>query len=212
MMLFEFSPKAHDGSHRAHGDEGQAALPRTAEEVFYRYAARVYGVARRMLGNAADAEDVTQDVLLQVVRRLDTFRGEALFTTWLDRVTVNAALAHRRGRARRRERQLDAPLDGLPGACVSRRGAAPRGPERVALDRETWALVERAIARMPEIYRDVYVLADVEGLANAEVGGLLGLSLAAVKSRLHRARLLMRAALAPYFESPLGRRSSASLC
>jgi RNA polymerase sigma-70 factor (ECF subfamily) len=69
----------------------------------------------------------------------------------------------------------------------------------VALDREVRALVERAVGRMPEIYRDVFVLADVEGLANAEVGGLLGLSLAAVKSRLHRARLLLRAALAPHF-------------
>src|SRR5262249_3075409 len=79
--------------------------------------------------------DVTQDVLLQVVRRLDTFRGQARFTTWLDRVTLNAALARRRRRARR-ERQLDAPLDGLPGACVSRRGGAPRGPGRGALGRE----------------------------------------------------------------------------
>jgi RNA polymerase sigma-70 factor (ECF subfamily) len=174
-------------------DAGAPPPPRTAEEVFRRYLPRVYNLARRMLSHAADAEDVTQDVLLQVVRRLDTFRGEARFTTWLDRVTVNAALAHRRGRARRRERQLDAPLDGLPGV------ATPKGPERVALDRETWALVERSIARMPGLYRYVYVLADVEGLANAEVGGLLGLSLAAVKSRLHRARLLMRAALAPYF-------------
>jgi RNA polymerase sigma-70 factor (ECF subfamily) len=155
-------------------------------------------MARRMLGNAADAEDVTQDVLLQVVRRLDSFRGQARFTTWLDRVTLNAALARRHSRARR-ECQLDAPLDGLPGACASRRGAAPRGPERVALDREASALVERAVGRLPEMYRDVFVLADVEGLANAEVGGLLGLSLAAVKSRLHRARLLLRAALAPHF-------------
>jgi RNA polymerase sigma-70 factor (ECF subfamily) len=155
-----------------------------------------------MLGNAADAEDVTQDVLLQMVRRLETFRGEARFTTWLDRVTVNVALARRHSRARRRERQLDAPLDGLPGACAPRRGAAPRCPERVALDRETRALVERAVGRMPEMYRDVFVLAEVEGLANAEVGGLLGLSLPAVKSRLHRARLLLRAALSPYVERP----------
>jgi RNA polymerase sigma-70 factor (ECF subfamily) len=181
---------------------GDAVTPppsRTAEEVFRRYLPRVYNLARRMLSHAADAEDVTQDVLLQVVRRLDTFRGEARFTTWLERVTINAALAHRRTRARRRERQLDAPLDGLPGALGSHRGVAARGPERVALDRETWALVERAIASLSEMYRDVFVLADVEGLANAEVGGLLGLSLAAVKSRLHRARLLLRAALAPYF-------------
>jgi RNA polymerase sigma-70 factor (ECF subfamily) len=169
--------------------------------VFRRYLPRVYNLAMQMLGNAADAEDVTQEVLLQVVRRLDSFRGQARFTTWLGRVTLNAALAHRRHRARRRERerQVDAPLDGLPGACASPRGVAPRGPERVVVDREARALVERAVGRMPEMYRDVFVLAEVEGLANAEVSGLLGLSLAAVKSRLHRARLLLRAALAPYF-------------
>jgi RNA polymerase sigma-70 factor (ECF subfamily) len=183
------------------GAAGVSPPPRTAEEVFRRYLPRVYSLARGMLGNAADAEDVTQEVLLQVVRRLGSFRGQARFTTWLGRVTVNAALAYRRSRARRRERehQVDAPLDGLPGAFAPRRGVSPRGPERVAQDREAWALVERAVGRMPEMYRDVFVLAEVEGLANTEVGGLLGLSLAAVKSRLHRARLLLRAALAPYF-------------
>jgi RNA polymerase sigma-70 factor (ECF subfamily) len=180
-------------------DAGVPPPPRTAEEVFRRYLPRVYGVARRMLGNAADAEDVTQDVLLQVVRRLDSFRGQARFTTWLDRVTVNAALAHRRSRARR-ERLTRAPLNELPeGSAVGPGGPRRPGPERVALDREAWALVERAVGRLSGMYRDVFVLADVEGLANAEVGGLLGLSLAAVKSRLHRARLLLRATLAPYF-------------
>src|SRR3954453_17128380 len=73
--------------------------PLTPERVFHEYLPRVYNLARRMLGNDADAEDVTQDVLLQVVRKLHTFRGDAAFSTWLHRVTVNAALAHRRKRA-----------------------------------------------------------------------------------------------------------------
>ena len=73
-------------------------------------------------------------------------------------------------------------------------------PEQQALDRETHELIEQAIAQLPELYRDVYVLADVEGLANADIGDILGLSLPAVKSRLHRGRLLMRHALAPHFE------------
>src|ERR1700745_762146 len=85
------------------------------EEVFRDHAPRVYNLARRMLGNDADAEDVTQDVLLQVLRKLNTFRGEAAFPTWLHRVTVNAALAHRRKRASRQAHQsgesLDAVLD-----------------------------------------------------------------------------------------------------
>src|SRR5580704_13926968 len=83
----------------------------TPEKVFREYAPRVFTLARRMLGNDADAEDVTQDVLLQVVRKLHTFRGDADFFTWLHRVTVNAALAHRGKRARRDEREMHDPLD-----------------------------------------------------------------------------------------------------
>jgi RNA polymerase sigma-70 factor (ECF subfamily) len=73
-------------------------------------------------------------------------------------------------------------------------------PEQQVLDRETHQLIETAIAKMPVLYRDVYVLADVEGLPNSEIGEMLGLSVPAVKSRLHRARLMMRDALAPHFE------------
>src|SRR5215831_13802975 len=85
-----------------------ANAPLTPEQVFRQYGGRVYNLARRMLGNDADAEDVTQDVLVQVVRKLDTFRGEADFATWLHRVTANAALALRRRRAACRERSLAA--------------------------------------------------------------------------------------------------------
>src|SRR3982751_3125623 len=85
--------------------------PLTADRVFREFAPRVYNLARRMLGNDADAEDVTQDVLLQVVRKLDTFRGESAFPTWLHRVTVNAALAHRRKASYRQERTVADPMD-----------------------------------------------------------------------------------------------------
>jgi RNA polymerase sigma-70 factor (ECF subfamily) len=172
------------------------------EDLFQDYAPRVYNLARRMLGNDADAEDVTQDVLLQVLRKLDTFRGQSAFPTWLHRVTVNAALAHRRKRAIREEGRLHDPLDNFPSngyhAAPVRRWSVP--PDQEALDHETHQLIERAIAQLPEVYRDVYVLADVEGLSNAEIGEMLGLSVPAVKSRLHRARLIMRTALAPHFE------------
>lgn len=179
-----------------------APEPLTPERVFRDYAPRVYNLARRMLGNNADAEDVTQDVLLQVVRKLDTFRGESAFPTWLHRVTVNAALAARRKRASRDEHRVHDPIDQLM-EDDHHRGPVRRwsvGPEEEVIDRETQRLVEEAIASLPEIYRDVYVLADVEGLPNAEIGEMLGLSLPAVKSRLHRARMLMREALAPHFE------------
>src|SRR5438132_14017836 len=90
-------------------DAAGQAVPLTPDVVFREYAPRVYNLARRMLNSDADAEDVTQDVLVQVVRKLPTFRGESAFPTWLHRVTVNAALAHRRKKGRREEKQVSDP-------------------------------------------------------------------------------------------------------
>src|SRR5438128_276557 len=109
-----------------------------------------------MLGNDADAEDVTQDVLLQLVRKLDSFRGEAPVPAWLHRVTVNAPLVHRRKQAVLEEHRVRDPLDDFledgshPGPV--RRSSV--GPVQEVLDRETHRLIEEAIAELPEIYRD----------------------------------------------------------
>ncbi|MCI0685134.1 MAG: sigma-70 family RNA polymerase sigma factor [Gemmataceae bacterium] len=173
----------------------------TPEKVFRDYAPRVYSLARRMLGNDADAEDVTQDVLLQVVRKLDTFRGDANIATWLHRVTVNAALAHRKKRARRADReQHDGDFFQSDGHHAQPVRPWAINPATQAEQHETSRLIEQAIADLPEAYRDVYVLAEVEGLPNSEIGEFLNLSVPAVKSRLHRGRLHMRHALAKHFE------------
>lgn len=176
--------------------------PPTAEQVFRDHGPRVYSLARRMLNSDADAEDVTQDVLLQVVRKLPTFRGESALPTWLHRITVNAALAHRQRRAARQQRYVADSLEEFLEHSPPPKSTRPWlvTPDRAALDRETQELVERSIEKLPDIYRDVYVLADVEGLPNAEIADMLGLHVGAVKSRLHRARLHMRDALAPHFE------------
>jgi len=120
-------------------DPGASAAPPpapTPEGVFREHAPRVYAVARRMLNNDADAEDVTQEVLLQVVRKLDTFRGDASLATWLHRITVNAALALRRKRGAARERQLgEAP--GRPWRPAPR-PAAPAAPPRRPPTRPPW--------------------------------------------------------------------------
>eukprot|EP01137_Pigoraptor_chileana_P014512 Opistho-2@69229 len=86
-------------------DPPDSGPPPSPEQVFREYAPRIYHLARRMLGNDADAEDVTQDVLVQVVRKLGTFRGDAQLGTWLHRVTVNAALAYRQKRTNRQKRE-----------------------------------------------------------------------------------------------------------
>jgi RNA polymerase sigma-70 factor (ECF subfamily) len=181
-----------------------APLPEklTPELVFREYAPRIYNLARRMLGNDADAEDVTQDVLLQVVRKLDTFRGDSQISTWLHRVTVNAALAHRQKRSNRQKYEGGEAGDELletaaPETAVKRWNVLPDEPVLAA---EQAAVIEKAIGQLPEPFRDVYLLADVEGLSNAEIGEMLNLSVPAVKSRLHRARMRMRDLLAPHFE------------
>jgi RNA polymerase sigma-70 factor, ECF subfamily len=181
-------------------EPGPAAPAVTPELVFREYAPRIYHIARRMLGNDADAEDVTQDVLVQVIRKLDTFRGDSQLSTWLHRVTVNAALAYRQKRANRQKRETH---ETDTDALETSEGPVTRwnvGPEEPVLAAEQTAVIEGAIGTLPGPFRDVYVLADVEGLPNQEIADLLGLSVPAVKSRLHRARLRMRDALAPHFE------------
>ena len=179
-----------------------AGSPVTPEVVFRDYAPRIYHIARRMLGNDADAEDVTQDVLLQVIRKLDTFRGDSQLSTWLHRVTVNAALAYRQKRSNRQRRETteaaDEVLEMASAAGPVKRWAV--GPDEPVLAAEQAAVIEKAIGELPVPFRDVYVLADVEGLPSAEIAGILGLSVPAVKSRLHRARMRMRDSLAPHFE------------
>jgi RNA polymerase sigma-70 factor (ECF subfamily) len=170
--------------------------------VFRKYASRIYHLAKRLLGNATDAEDVVQEVLLQVLRKLNTFRGESALWTWLYRVTVNIALRYRQKRATREEHQLHIPMEEFSsqGEHLVPVHHWVTEPEQEALDHETQQLLEAAIARLPETYRDVLVLADAEGLPNAEIAGLLGLHVPVVKSRLHRARQLLRKTLAPHFE------------
>lgn len=182
---------------------GQPGAVIDAEAVFRDHAGRVFGVARRILGNDADAEDVTQEVLVQVLRKAATFRGESSVSTWLYRVTVNAALALRRKRATWRERPIGDPIDRVfdDRSKPTRAGGSAR-PDHTALGNEMRSRIEAAIRDLPVLYRAPYVLADVEGLANAEIAEILKLSLAAVKSRLHRARTLMRDALAPYVQAP----------
>lgn len=171
----------------------------SAEQVFHDYAPRVYSMARRMVASDVDAEDVTQDVLLQVVRKLPTFRGESAFPTWLHRVTVNAALTHRRRQAVRQELRFgqsavlggDEPIEATDPLLP---------PDDQLVTHERRELLERAIQALPEAYRLVFVLSEVEGVPNAQIADRLDMSLAAIKSRLHRARAMLRDMLSPHFD------------
>ena len=158
------------------------------EELYRQHGRRVYTVAYRMTGSAADAEDLVQDIFLQVYRRLDTYRAEAALGTWLHRIAVNACLDFLRSKQGRLRRVTDAgeDLDALeaPAAGPWRAGAA--------LDRMD---IERAIAQLPPSYRRAFLLHDVEGLEHHEIGETLGIAEGTSKSLLFKARTRLRVIL-----------------
>lgn len=165
------------------------------------YGGLIHRVAGRMLRDPRDAEEIAQDVLLTVVQKIGAFRGEAAFSSWIYRITANAAYSRLRARRERAEVSLE-PLFPVFDAEGSHAQPVDDWSSRLddpAIAGETKAALSRAIARLPEDYRMVVVLRDVEGLSSEEVADALGLTVAAVKSRLHRARLFLRRQLAHLF-------------
>lgn len=168
------------------------------EQLMARYTDRVYRLAHGITGSAADAEEVVQDVFLTVFRKIHTFEGRAALGSWIYRVTTNAALIKRRGRRTDREIPLEPPLPAfLPdghraGDPAFLEADWSQTPEADLLTKETREVLQRAIADLPDQYRVVVVLRDVQGLSNEEVAEVVGESVACVKSRLHRARMVLR--------------------
>ena len=152
------------------------------EELFKLHQRRVYAVCLRMTGNTAEAEDLLQEVFIQVFRKLGSFRGESAFTTWLHRLTVNHVLMHFRKRQSRKEQLTE---DGeLPEQVIKSRKTSFPILDRIALN--------EAIVKLAPGYRAVFVLHDVEGLQHLEIANLLGCSVGTSKSQLHKARMKMR--------------------
>lgn len=178
-------------------------VPSTFERLLFDFGTRIFNLARRLLNRVEDAEDLTQDVLIKLAQKLEQFRGDSSLETWVYRVTVNAALDFRRKNVREPECCADPSPESRHLWFPGSRAAGGRDPQRRAMNAEAKQLVEQAVRELPEHYRDVYVLTDVEGLPIAEVAELLQISVAAAKSRLHRARLILRQVMAPYFEEPL---------
>jgi RNA polymerase sigma-70 factor (ECF subfamily) len=162
------------------------------------YATKVYRLAHAITRNAADAEEVVQDVFLNIFRNVGGFQGRATLGTWIYRVTTNAALNKRRGKRQEVETSLDEWLptfkpDGhRDGDRTFVLADWSRTPERELLASEARTILEQGIERLPDRYRAVLVLRDVEGLSSEETAMALGESVAAVKSCLHRARMALR--------------------
>jgi RNA polymerase sigma-70 factor (ECF subfamily) len=169
--------------------------PMAPEHLVSRYSDRAYRLASRITGSGTDAEEVVQDAFLTVIRKIDTFRGESAFGSWLYRIVANAAYQKIRGRQNRRcELSLDEVLPlfderGCHAAPVADWSPAADDP---ALRAELRTGLTSAIRELPTAYRAVLVLRDLEGRTTSEIAETLGLSIAVVKTRAHRARLFLR--------------------
>jgi RNA polymerase sigma-70 factor, ECF subfamily len=154
------------------------------EEIYHRHFRRVYALCLRMMGNPTEAEDMTQEVFLQLFNKIGMFRGDSAFTTWLHRMTVNQVLMHFRKRSTRSEKTTE---EGETPVQIVQGTANPNKMpvvDRIAL--------ERALQQLPTGYRTVFVLHDIEGYEHYEVADMLGIAEGTSKSQLHKARLKLR--------------------
>ncbi len=165
---------------------GESAL---YELLMRRHNQRVYRVARSILRDDAEAEDVMQDAYVRAYQNLSSFEGRAKFSTWLTRIAVHEAIA--RSRKRSRFQSLDNP-DPSNGDVMNSAISSCPSPERETYDRELSAVIEKAVLSLPDEYRLVFVLRDVEGLSTEETAQSLDLTQENVKVRLHRAHAKLR--------------------
>lgn len=180
--------------------------PEAVERLVERYVDRVYRLALRITGSKEDAEEVAQDALWTAGRKINTFKGDSAFGSWLYRITANTAYMKLRSRkSKAREVALDDVLPALDerGVHFEPMDDWSRRVDEEALRGELRGVLEQAIDDLPPDYRTVLVLHDVEGLPNPEIAEALGLSLPAVKSRVHRSRLFLRKRLSQYLASPV---------
>jgi RNA polymerase sigma-70 factor, ECF subfamily len=161
------------------------------------YERRVYVMALSFLHNEADAEDAAQEAFLKAFRNLSSFRGEAKFGTWLVSIALNEARSRIRRRDSVKMESLDEPPDEQGHISPALLRDWREIPSEALERKEVKALLEQAVTALPAIYREVFVLRDVEGLSVQEASVALGISTASIKVRLHRARMMLQKYLAP---------------
>jgi RNA polymerase sigma-70 factor (ECF subfamily) len=183
------------------------------ELLLERYEDKVFRLAFRFVRNESDAKEILQDTFLTVWRKLDTFKGDSLFSSWVYRVAANTALM--RLRSQKRHPQIsteDLPPGFLDSYTAERRegygGHLPspgenwaKRPDEQLQSGELRQHIQAAVDALPELYRTVFLVRDVEGLSTEETAEMLNISVPTVKTRLHRARIALREAIAKYFAS-----------
>ncbi len=173
---------------------------RAFEPLVRKHERRVFRVALSVLGNIEDAEESMQDTFIKAFRHLGQFRRESKFTTWLTRIAINEAIQKRQGRR---------DFVSLDDSCGDGELPTPRrteswgnDPERLYGKQELRQIVEAAIRELPAIYREAFVLRDIEEMTAEEAADAIGITVGALKSRVLRARLLVREALAASLQVP----------
>jgi RNA polymerase sigma-70 factor (ECF subfamily) len=173
------------------------------EELVDRYDDKIYRLAFRFVRNETEAKEIVQDTFLSVWRKLDTFKGDSQFGSWLYRVAANAALM--RLRAQRRHPEVS--TEELPIDYLDNYGHLPntaenwaKRPDDELQSDELRRRIQKAVDGLPEIYRTVFLVRDVDGLSTEETAEVLQISVPTVKTRLHRARLALRDAISQYFD------------
>lgn len=177
------------------------------EQLVGRYQDKVYRLAFRFVRNETEAKEIVQDTLLSVWRKLDGFKGDSAFGSWLFRVTANAALMRLRSQRRHAEVSteelppgfLDTPQSTY-GQILSHGENWARRPDEELQSEELREKIQAAVDNLPEIYRTVFLIRDVDGLSTEETAEALQLSVPTVKTRLHRARIALRESIGGYFK------------
>jgi RNA polymerase sigma-70 factor (ECF subfamily) len=169
------------------------------EELINRYSTKIFNLAMRITRNQEDAEDVLQEVCTTVFTKISSFEGKSQFSSWLYRVATNSSFMKIRSRKRRRTVSIeDIEPSGQQNWGSNR--AELTDIDTMSTRHELREAIERAVDELPREYKAIFVLRDIDGLSNQSVSEVLELSVPAVKSRLHRSRLLMREKLQPHYD------------
>jgi RNA polymerase sigma-70 factor (ECF subfamily) len=188
----------------------QGGDTRAFDELVRRYRDKVYRLSFKILRHEEDAAEALQDAFLSAYRGLKSFKVESTFSTWLYRIATNASLMKYRKR-REGHVSLEQSQNTDEGAETLQIPDWSTQPLKELLDSETREVMDEGIQRLPEELRTVFILRDIEDLSNAQVAQILDLTVAAVKSRLHRARIALRDRLTRYFADKMTRKDRGRL-
>ncbi|MDP7147777.1 MAG: sigma-70 family RNA polymerase sigma factor [Nitrospinaceae bacterium] len=180
----------------------QAGKTESFERLATLFQKKIYALSFNLTRNAMDSEDVTQEVLLTLFKKIHTFQGKSAFSSWVYRITLNATYMKLRSRKKDQSISIEELLPSFNGSGFQQEKIQDwsENTESLLFDNETRETIQKAVDLLPDKEKIVFLLRDVEGLSTEKVGEILELTVPAVKSRLHRARLFLRKKLANYFE------------